>query len=228
MKLCVMNFSGNVGKSTIARHLLAPRLDDCHIIGVESINADDGSDAAVRGREFRELGRTLAALDAAVVDVGASNVEEFLARMAQQRGAHEDFDAFVVPTAPTTKQLRDTISTISALNELGVEPSRIRLVLNLAERGEDPHKLFGPLFELDEFCATPRALIYENEIYSLLRDSDQSISGLVEDTTDYRGLMRATDDKVERIRLAEALAMRRLALGVKDDLDAAWAALWAE
>ncbi len=29
MKLTVINFSGNVGKSTVARHLLAPRIPGC-------------------------------------------------------------------------------------------------------------------------------------------------------------------------------------------------------
>ena len=47
MKLCVINFSGNVGKSTLARHLLAPRMDQCSIIAVESINTDEESDDAM-------------------------------------------------------------------------------------------------------------------------------------------------------------------------------------
>ena len=40
MKVAVINFSGNVGKTTIARHLLAPRIPDADFIAVESINAD--------------------------------------------------------------------------------------------------------------------------------------------------------------------------------------------
>ena len=39
MKLAVINFSGNVGKSTVARHLLAPRIPGCQFVAVESINA---------------------------------------------------------------------------------------------------------------------------------------------------------------------------------------------
>ena len=42
MKLAVINFSGNVGKSTVACHLLAPRIPDCQVVAVESINADNG------------------------------------------------------------------------------------------------------------------------------------------------------------------------------------------
>ncbi len=45
MKVAVINFSGNVGKTTIARHLLAPRITGAEVISIESINADDGQAA---------------------------------------------------------------------------------------------------------------------------------------------------------------------------------------
>ena len=55
MKVAVINFSGNVGKTTIARHLLAPRIDGAEVIAIESINADEGQAQALRGRQFGEL-----------------------------------------------------------------------------------------------------------------------------------------------------------------------------
>ena len=42
MKIAVINFSGNVGKTTIARHLLLPRIPGAELITVESVNADEG------------------------------------------------------------------------------------------------------------------------------------------------------------------------------------------
>lgn len=102
-KLVVMNFSGNVGKSTVARHLLSPRVNNATLIAVESINSDGSQDEAVRGRQFGELIEALAVLDDVVVDVGASNVEDFIGQMKQYRGSHEDFDFFVIPTVPKTK-----------------------------------------------------------------------------------------------------------------------------
>lgn len=42
MKIAVINFSGNVGKSTVARHLLPPRIPGAGLITVESLNADEG------------------------------------------------------------------------------------------------------------------------------------------------------------------------------------------
>ena len=49
MKLAVISFSGNVGKSTISRHLLAPRLRGARVIAIESINADEGQSQSMRG-----------------------------------------------------------------------------------------------------------------------------------------------------------------------------------
>ena len=44
MKVAVINFSGNVGKTTVAGHLLKPRMGDAPIFSVESLNVDATSD----------------------------------------------------------------------------------------------------------------------------------------------------------------------------------------
>ena len=46
MKIAVINFSGNVGKSTVARHLLLPRIPGAELIAIESLNADEGQGQA--------------------------------------------------------------------------------------------------------------------------------------------------------------------------------------
>jgi len=104
MKIAVLNFSGNVGKSTIARHLLLPRIEGAELIAVESLNADERQGQALRGRQFGELQEYLQTVDNVVVDVGTSNVEDLLGLMHRYRGSHEDFDCFVVPTVPALKQ----------------------------------------------------------------------------------------------------------------------------
>ena len=103
MRVAVINFSGNVGKTTVARHLLAPRIAGAQVIAIESINADDGQTQALRGSQFGELQEYLQTVDNVVVDIGASNVEDLLALMRKYRGSHEDFDCFVVPTVAGEK-----------------------------------------------------------------------------------------------------------------------------
>ena len=60
MKVAVINYSGNVGKSTVAGHLLKPRLKDAPIFSIESINQGaeaDGLDVEVmKGKKFGQLG----------------------------------------------------------------------------------------------------------------------------------------------------------------------------
>lgn len=63
MKIAVINFSGNVGKSTVARHLLFPRLRNAQLIAIESINSDGSQDEAIRGKQFGQLQEALALLD---------------------------------------------------------------------------------------------------------------------------------------------------------------------
>jgi len=96
MKIAVINFSGNVGKSTVARHLLLPRIPGAELIAIESLNADEGQGQSLRGRQFGELQEYLQTVSSVVVDIGASNVEELMGQMQRYRGSHEDFDEFVV------------------------------------------------------------------------------------------------------------------------------------
>ena len=74
MKVAVLNFSGNVGKTTVAAHLLKPRMADAPIFSVESLNIDasaDGIDVEkIRGSKYKELTDQLMNLDSAIIDVG--------------------------------------------------------------------------------------------------------------------------------------------------------------
>jgi hypothetical protein len=123
MKICVLNFSGNVGKSTIAAHLLQPRMN-AQVFSVESLNVDASSDgvevARLRGKHYNDLLQRLMKLDDAIVDVGSSNVEDFLKMMQHYADSQEEFDLFVVPVVKDGKQQADTVNTIRALRAIGV------------------------------------------------------------------------------------------------------------
>jgi len=137
MKVLVCSRSGNVGKSTLVRHLLAPRLGNAPIVPVESINADEADEQAVRGKQFAHVQDFLLSVDSAVVDLGASNFEDFFSLMSTYAGSHEDFDLFVVPVVPESKQERDTVMTIKSLSELGVPAEKIITVFNKITRPEE-------------------------------------------------------------------------------------------
>jgi hypothetical protein len=230
MKVVVINYSGNVGKSTVARHLLSPRMNNAQVIAVESINSDGTEEEAMRGKEYAELLESLATLDEAVIDVGASNVEDFVAMMGKYRGSQEDFDYFVVPTMSKQKQQTDTISTIKALTELGVPAKKLRVVFNMVEFDDKPERIFSGLIsyhaENKSFTLKPDAIIHMNELYGKLNGSEQSIGNILNDATDLKGSLKAATDDAEKISITRRIAMKRLAAGVTEELDAVFKTLF--
>ena len=230
MKVAVINFSGNVGKSTVARHLLAPRLNNAEVIPVESINSDGTDETAIRGKQFGELQEYLQTLDDAVIDIGASNVEDFVKLMKQYKGSHEDFDYFVIPTVPKNKQMRDTISTIDALADIGVPAKKIRLVFNMLEIDDVPERVFAGLFEYHtaskSFTLRPEAVIHVNDIYGKLKGAEQGIKDILNDPTDYKEKIKTAKDADEKLHFAQMVGIKRLAAGVTEELDAVFKTLF--
>jgi hypothetical protein len=229
MKIAVINFSGNVGKSTVARHLLAPRMNGAPVIPVESINSDGTEDETIRGRQFGELQEALLLMEDAVVDIGASNVEDFVGLMKQYKGSHEDFDYFVVPTVPKNKQQRDTISTIDALAEIGVPAKKIRLVFNMVELDEHPERVFTGLIEYHAaaktFTLRRDAVIHTNDIYAKIKHAEQGIMDILNDPTDYKEKIKTATDPAEKLHYAQRVGIKRLAAGVVEELDAVFKTL---
>lgn len=229
MKIAVINFSGNVGKSTIARHLLVPRLRNAQLIAIESINSDGSQDEAIRGKQFGQLQEAMALMEDAVIDVGASNVEDFINLMKQYKGSHEDFDFFVVPTVSRAKQQRDTISTIEALADIGIPAKKIRLVFNMVEMDEQVEQVFSGLFDYHSsakrFALTPAAVVHINDIYGKLNGAQQSISDVLADPTDFKEKIKSAKEDEEKLHFAQRLSVKRLAVGVTNELEAVYKTL---
>ena len=60
--------------------------------------------------------------------------------MAQYHGSHEIFDYFVVPTVAKPKQIRDTISTIEALSDIGISSEKSGLYSMIEDPDTDIQK----------------------------------------------------------------------------------------
>jgi len=237
VKVAIINFSGNVGKTTVARQLLAPRLR-APAFCIESLNASDGDEAGeterMRGREFGDLQEELMLLDSAIVDIGASNVEDVIRLMGQFEGSHEEFDYFVVPTVSERKQQIDTIHTIETLAGLGVPPSRIRLLFNKVEMGDGQAiaERFSALlgFHAAHACFRLRldAALFRNEIFERLRVLNKSVAEVAADTTDYRAQLRDLEDPEGRAHAVSMISVQRLARSAQRNLDAAYLALFED
>ena len=234
MKIFVGNRSGNVGKSTLSRHLLSPRLGGVDPISVETINSDESEEGAVRGDQFAIVQDYLLTVDTAIVDVGSSNFESFRDLMKKYQGSHEDFDLFLIVTEADSKQERDTIMTIKDLSELGVPAQKIVVLFNKIEREEDIDSKFAMLqaFHASEklFSLRRDAFVLSNPIFETLRKMPgRSIIEIRDDKTDYKeqlaAAMRDGASEDEKSRIKALIATRRLAAGVSSQLDSAFKAI---
>lgn len=237
MKIAIINFSGNVGKTTAARQLLAPRLNAPEF-AIETINAgasdDAGNTERLRGKDFGALQADLMDLDAAIVDIGASNVEDVVKLMGQFEGSHEEFDYYLVPTVAEKKQQLDTVNTIAALAGLGVPPERILVVFNKVDQDDVGHlqELFGFVFgyyeETRAFTLSPAAVIFSSEIYDRIRPLRKTVAQLASDVTDYRELARQEPDESRRADLKQLRMAQQLSRSAQRNLDAVFSALFAK
>lgn len=234
MKVAVLNYCGSVGKTTITSHLLSPRMPGAEIIAVESTNesaADLGLDVEqLRGEHFGRIFRLLLVARAAIVDVGASNIEDFLIELVKYDQAQAEVDYYVLPVIASGKAQRETIKTIKALSAAGVDRNRIRVLFNRVEG--DVREEFEAIFSFEmvseSFLANPQAQIPENEVFDLLANRRLPIKDVVLSTEDYRAQLRATDenDTAEIERLTDLIALQSLARPIDRQLDAAFAALF--
>ena len=236
MKIAIINYSGNVGKSTIAGHLLKPRLKDAPIFSIESINQGaeaDGLDVEVmKGKKFGQLVNELIQLDDAIVDVGASNVEDFLKYMQQQAGSHEEFDYFLVPVVNEKKAQADSVNTIRALSNLGIGQNKIRVVFNKMDTDESVDDEFTSLFGLaakeKSFIANPDAVILSNEVYERLKSVGKSLAEISADPIDYRVRFKEVTNQEEKAMCLNMVALKRLAVTANKNLDDVFKAVFSE
>ena len=225
LKAVIANNSGNVGKSTICKTMLQPRLEEAEIIKVETINSDGTNDSKLSAKEFDEILKRIDDADCTLIDVGASNIEQFMVQMLEFQGSHELIDFFIVPVTPQDKQQRDSITTINNFLDMGIEAERIKVVFNLAEKDLPVDKQFS-IFLSDKTCKkitgnTP-SVVYHNNIFNILTKSRLKYDDVYSDDRDFRALIRAAASKEERQELSNLRTVKMLMNGFNSDLDVAF------
>jgi len=231
-----MNYTGTVGKTTVAAHLLAPRMNDAPVFAIETINETAeglGVDVSkIKGEKFRELFKELLTLDDAIIDVGASNVEEFLDGMARFEDSHLEIDRFIVPVTSGTKEQKETMSMVGTLADFGIPPEKIHILFNRVEA--DVRDEFGLILNYakkEKNCtANPDVSIFENEVFDMLAVRQLTISSALADETDYKSKLRELGkegDAKLKSKYADMHAIKALAKSVNRNLDTVFSVLTA-
>lgn len=234
-KIGVINFSGNVGKSVVANHLLVPRIPGVKLFEVETSNAgafDNSDTERFKGKQFEELIEEMAHHDSVIVDIGASNMEDLLKFMNKMAGSHEDFDLFLLPVTPDKKQQIDTIKTINTLSKLGVDANKIRVIFNKVDSDDagDVESIFSSIFAVHftdkNFTIRPNAVLFDNVVFDRLRTLGKNVSEMAQDLTDYTEIRRQAKDENARNEANKMLTAQRLARSAQINLDNAYTALF--
>lgn len=225
IKVAILNNSGNVGKSTICHTFLHPRIPNSEVVRVETINDDGVYGEKMSSKDMTSVIEKIDILDKVIIDVGSSNIENFIKGLKENSGSHEDIDFYFVPVTPETKQQKDTCNTVDELLDMGVEPNNIHLILNKVDTTlslDVQFKLInesGLLKSID--CSTLESCIQipDTEIFTLIERINTTYYESVNDYTDYRAEIRKTSDKDIRSALSIKKSCHRLAKAFDERLD---------
>jgi hypothetical protein len=224
------NFSGNVGKSTVAAHLLKPRMNNATLFSIETLNDDAASDGVdvetYQGKKYKELQQEILALNDVIVDVGASNVEDFISMMIKYTDSHTRFDYYIVPTVKEKKQTIDTINTINALIDVGIPKHKIRIIFNKVEMDDNVVDEFKSVFGLaasdKNFVINNKCVIYNNEAFDECKDLGVPLADIIADQTDYEVQAKAArdaGDQNESKRCINLCLLKMVAITANKNLD---------
>jgi hypothetical protein len=228
MKFMVLNSSGSVGKSTITRELLAPRLNNPLIIEVEGQNLSS-KDFSVRNKyfdlkvfnnNFDELYLDLIENDDVIVDVGASQLEVFFSELDKIAGVETLFDYFIVPTIPTDKAQTDTIKTITFLLNKGIDADKIKIIFNAVKDVESDFAILIKALENINFAVDKELYISDNKVFQELGLMKKTLADVYNpDLNFYKSKILNETDKSKKLAWVKIDMANRLGHTAIDEMD---------
>lgn len=145
MRIAILNYSGNVGKTTIARDIFGYRLPEYELVSIESVNNDGKETVVIRGEEGDKLYTEVIINDDLILDIGSSNLEAFFRTSEKESEIINSMDKFIIPVTSEKKQQLDTLKTIQDLLKMKVSPTAIHIIANQVT--EDPLALNKEVFD---------------------------------------------------------------------------------
>jgi len=210
-KIAILNNSGNVGKTTIAREVLAQNLSNPVLIEIETHNSGNSNYkfkeyVKIDANEITTLHTKMIENEDVVVDIGASNILEFFNKMLEFTGLEESFDIFIVPTTADAKQMKDTLKTVNILKNFGIDTNKIVVVANRANPlsfEKDFEILLNASKKLG-FRFNKNMMIRETKLLKELELLNKTLNEIVEDETDYRAKIvesKGTQEQAKWVKL---------------------------
>jgi len=200
MKVLVLHSSGNVGKSLITREVFYQNFasDSKMVLEIESRNASSSSfNMNIVRIDFgkptalQDLTQFGIIYDDYILDVGASEIKDFLLSTEKTKEIFEEFDLIVVPSLKNQKVIADTKKTMVIIRHLGFE-NKLQVLFNCVTNPSIIKDDFSSLFDWakkEKYHLDSNLYFsdYSEQINDLSKQKLLS-SELLEDKTDYRAL----------------------------------------
>lgn len=227
MKVAVINLSGNTGKTTLSKHLLAPQLG-ARRIQIEDVNTSDGEpDLELAAGRFKQLAAELNAADddeSFVIDIGASNAKLMVEQFSQLRTTRADIDFWVVPVVPAAKQKADSINTVATLMKIGVAADRIVMVLNNVIDTDAIETDFAAILATRELGVNVTdQVVLASEVFEMMKGQNESVFDIAGNRPDFKALLKAAraDGNTEEVKaLGERMVVQDMAEAASENLKA--------
>jgi len=176
----------------------------------------------IEGNQINELFKIILSEDDLVIDVGASNIIEFLKALTKTNADMilDEIDIFVIPATPDVKIQEDTIKTIIALKNFGVE-NKIKVIFNKFGNKSQFKELIKKLekigIKIDEDL-----VIFNYENLNEIEKMGVTISELANNEKDYKALAKKAykEGNVEEgNKYADLALMKGSAVIIDNQLD---------
>ncbi len=233
MKIAVLNSSGNVGKSTITKEFLYPRLENALIVEIETVNASNINNDNLNVKQYNtnddvsELYLFCIESDNVIVDIGASNLSSFFEKVLDFEGFLDIFDYFVIPTVSTIKETEDTIKTVIFLQSIGVTEDKIRVIPNKVK--SDVNSEFSILFKNMPIEINKSVFIKDSKLFSNLALLKTDIKSIFKSDLDYyKSEILEAETPQDKMRLIKMDMSNRMAHTIVKNFDEMFISLFNE
>lgn len=233
MKTVILNSSGNVGKSTITKEFLYPRLENALIIEIETVNSSNINNNDLNVINFNinndagELYLSCIENENVLVDIGASNLSGFFEKILDFDGFLDIFDYFVIPTVSTIKETEDTIKTINFLQNVGIEDEKIKVIPNKVKK--DVKAEFAILFKNSPIEINQDIFIKDSKLFSNLALLKTDIKSIFRNDLDhYKDEILKAETPQDKMRLIKMDMSNRMAHTIIKNFDEMFFALFGQ
>lgn len=225
-KIIILNTSGNVGKSVIAREVFKANMNDYELVEIESQNSSHNgfNINCVTLTSYKKLAIHFIKNPKLIIDLGNTEVFPTLDYLLENDLLNK-LDVFVVPLAIEQKQWEDTTVLLQTLiKDFKIDPSKIYIIPNRVNvKDLSLLKTYEEKLKTLNVNVDSKYAIKELDLFKKLGIEKKLISELIEDT-DYEDLIRkANGNEDEEERLFDLMCaqkplkqLKELALEIKN------------